>query len=63
MSDFVYRHRYRKRFTYRHANDRTVKSGAIRRWVDTLVIPPAWAEVEIALDRDAKILTLAHFRQ
>lgn len=56
MADFVYRHRYRKSFTYRYANGRTVKSRVIRRWVATLVIPPAWTNVEIALDRDAKIL-------
>lgn len=56
MADFIYRHRFRKGFTYRYGNGRTVKSRSIRRWVDTLVIPPAWTEVEIALDRDAKIL-------
>lgn len=56
MADFVYRHRSGKGFTYRYKNGRTVRSGAIRRWVGTLVIPPAWTDVEVALDRDAKIL-------
>lgn len=56
MAAFVYRHRFRKGFTYRFANGRTVKSAAIRRWIETLTIPPAWTAVEISLDRDAKIL-------
>lgn len=43
-------------FTYRYPSGRTVKNARLRQWIQSLAIPPAWTEVEITTDRDAKVL-------
>ncbi|BFM08864.1 DNA topoisomerase IB [Halioxenophilus aromaticivorans] len=55
MAQTVVRKKHGKGFTYRYASGKTVKSKALRQWFASLVIPPAWQDVEINLDRDAKI--------
>ena len=55
MSNIILRKPYGKTFTYQHPDGRTVKDSGLKRWVKSLVIPPAWTEVEISLDRDAKV--------
>lgn len=52
----IYRKPHGKSFTYLYANGKTVKNAALKRWIKSLVIPPAWQEVEIQQDRDAKVL-------
>jgi len=55
MSNIILRKPYGKTFTYQYPDGRTVKDSGLKRWVKSLVIPPAWTEVEISLDRDAKV--------
>ncbi len=43
-------------FTYKDARGRTVKGKALRERFRALVIPPAWSEVEISADPEAKVL-------
>ena len=52
----IYRKPHGKTFNYRYANGKTVKNAALKRWIKSLAIPPAWREVEIQQDRDAKVL-------
>lgn len=47
----VTRHRCGKGFTYRTARGQTLRDKAWRRWIASLVIPPAWHDVEIILNR------------
>lgn len=49
------RHRWGTGFTYRDRNGRTVRDRKLRRWIESLVIPPAWTDVEIDPDADAKL--------
>lgn len=49
------RKRHGRGFTYQYANGRTLRDRSIRRWIESLVIPPAWREVEITLDKTARV--------
>ncbi|HLW33111.1 MAG TPA: hypothetical protein VKX40_12655 [Aequorivita sp.] len=51
-----YRKRQGKGFTYKDEKGRTIKDGRIREWIRSLVIPPAWTEVEISEKRNADLL-------
>lgn len=51
-----YRKKYGKSFTYRDADGNTIKDGNLRQWFKSLVIPPAWIEVEINESKKAKLL-------
>lgn len=55
MNRLVYRRPFGKTFTYRYQNGKTVKNENLKTWIASLAIPPAWTEVEIDLDRSAKI--------
>lgn len=50
------RKKYGKGFTYRYESGKTIKDKSIRKWIASLVIPPAWTEVEISEDREADLL-------
>lgn len=51
---------YRKRkgtgFTYQDAKGQTVKDKKLREWFESLVIPPAWTQVEISKNKSADLL-------
>lgn len=51
-----YRKRHGKGFTYKDEHGTTVKDKILRTWFDSLVIPPAWKEVEISKKKSAKLL-------
>jgi DNA topoisomerase-1 len=51
----ITRHRCGKGFTYRRGNGSTIRDRKLRRWIESLVIPPAWVSVEIDPDIHAKI--------
>lgn len=51
-----YRKRYGKGFTYKDENGNTIKDRILRDWFDSLVIPPAWTEVEISKKKSADLL-------
>ncbi|HET7569167.1 MAG TPA: DNA topoisomerase IB [Gammaproteobacteria bacterium] len=51
----IKRRRCGKGFTYCRANGETIRDRAMRRWIASLAIPPAWTDVEIDPDKDAKI--------
>lgn len=50
----ITRHRCGKGFSYRDGG-RTIRDARLRRWIRALAIPPAWIDVEIDPDPDAKI--------
>lgn len=54
----VTRHRWGRGFTYRDENGETFRDRAWRRWIDELVIPPAWSDVEITLDETAHVFAV-----
>lgn len=58
-SPIVTRLPWGKGFTYRYVGGRsdgkTLTDQRWRRWINKLVIPPAWRHVEIVLDRNARI--------
>ncbi|WP_339773338.1 DNA topoisomerase IB [uncultured Paraglaciecola sp.] len=56
MVRYIVRKPFGKTFTYKYPSGRTVKSKGIKRWVNSLAIPPAWQDVQIELDRSAKVL-------
>lgn len=56
MAQLIYRKPYGESFTYRYPSGRTVKNASLKRWITSLAIPPAWTDVEITTDRDAKVL-------
>lgn len=57
MPATVYRRRRHGRgFTYTNGQGRTVRNPDLRRWFESLVIPPAWTEVEISGDKKADLL-------
>ncbi|HET6726052.1 MAG TPA: hypothetical protein VFH85_08615 [Gammaproteobacteria bacterium] len=51
----ITRRRCGKGFAYCHANGEIVRDRAVRRWIKSLAIPPAWTNVEIDPDKNAKI--------
>lgn len=51
-----YRKKHGKGFTYKDKNGKTIKDKKIRDWINSLVIPPAWTEVEIEENRKADLL-------
>lgn len=56
MATYIYRKPYGKTFTYQDETGETVRNASLKRWVKSLAIPPAWEEVEINTDRNAKVL-------
>ncbi len=51
-----YRTKHGKGFTYKDSNGKTIKDPEIRNWIKSLVIPPAWTQVEINENRKADLL-------
>lgn len=51
-----HRKRHGKGFTYQDKNGKTIKDEEIRSWIKSLVIPPAWTDVEIDENRKADLL-------
>lgn len=51
-----YRRKHGKGFRYVDASNRTVKDETLKDWFKSLVIPPAWTDVEIDSKKGAKIL-------
>ena len=51
----VTRHRSGKGFTYRDEGGRTLKDRQWREWIKSLAVPPAWRDVAIILDPEARI--------
>lgn len=53
--NIVTRRRCGKGFTYRYANGRTLRDKRRREWIQSLAVPPAWRNVEISLDPEARV--------
>ena len=51
-----HRKRSGKGFTYQDKNGKTIKEAETRDWIKSLVIPPAWTDVEISENRKADLL-------
>lgn len=51
-----YRKKHGKGFTYKDKNGNTIKDAETRDWIKSLVIPPAWTDVEISENRKADLL-------
>lgn len=51
-----YRKKHGKGFTYKDKNGKTITDSEIKDWIKSLVIPPAWTEVEISQNRKADLL-------
>lgn len=51
-----YRYKKGTGFTYQDEQGKTVKNEDLRDWFESLVIPPAWTEVEISEDKSADLL-------
>ncbi|WP_179345920.1 DNA topoisomerase IB [Winogradskyella ursingii] len=51
-----YRKKHGKGFTVKDKNGKTVKDKNVRDWIDSLVIPPAWTNVEISENRKSDLL-------
>lgn len=51
-----FRKRHGKGFTYQDKKGNTIKDKEIKDWIKSLVIPPAWSEVEISENRKADLL-------
>ena len=51
-----YRKKHGKGFTIKDKNGKTVKDKNVRDWINSLVIPPAWTEVEISENRKSDLL-------
>ncbi len=45
-----------KGFSYKDKNGKTLQDEEIKNWIKSLVIPPAWTEVEISENRKADLL-------
>lgn len=56
MATYIYRKPHGKTYTYQDETGETVRNASLKRWVKSLAIPPAWEEVEINTDRNAKVL-------
>lgn len=55
MKQIVTRHRAGRGFTYRDEDGKTIKDAELRKWIQSLAIPPAWSEVHIDTDKSAKV--------
>lgn len=51
-----YRKKHGRGFTYKDQDGKTIKAKEIREWINSLVIPPAWTDVEIEENRKADLL-------
>jgi DNA topoisomerase-1 len=51
-----HRKRKGKGFSYQYENGSTIKDEKIRHWIKSLIIPPAWTEVEIEENKKADLL-------
>lgn len=51
-----HRKKHGKGFTYQDKNGKTIKDKETRDWIKSLVIPPAWTNVEIEENRKADLL-------
>lgn len=51
-----YRKKHGKGFTYKDKNGKTIKEAETKDWIQSLVIPPAWTDVEIQENRKADLL-------
>lgn len=51
-----YRKKCGRGFTYQSEDGHTIKDQKLRAWFHSLVIPPAWSDVQISESRNAKIL-------
>ncbi|WP_026451736.1 DNA topoisomerase IB [Aequorivita capsosiphonis] len=51
-----HRKRHGKGFTYQDKKGKTIKDVETRDWIKSLVIPPAWTDVEIEENRKANLL-------
>ncbi|TMM29184.1 DNA topoisomerase IB [Polaribacter aestuariivivens] len=51
-----YRKKYGKGFTYVNNQNKTIKDKKLKDWFKSLVIPPAWTDVEISSKKNAKVL-------
>lgn len=51
----VTRHRCGKGFTYRDMSGNTLTDRRWRQWIQQLAVPPAWRDVEITLEPEARI--------
>jgi len=51
-----FRKKHGKGFTYKDDDGKTVKDKILREWFESLVIPPAWKDVEISNKKSAKLL-------
>lgn len=51
-----HRKRHGKGFTYQDKHGKTIKDEEIRNWIKSLVIPPAWTDVEINENKKANLL-------
>ncbi len=51
-----HRKKHGKGFTYQDKNGKTITDKNIRKWIESLVIPPAWTDVEIDENRNADLL-------
>ncbi|CAM3349800.1 DNA topoisomerase IB [Aequorivita lipolytica] len=50
------RKKHGKGFTYKDKNGKIIKNEEIRKWIKSLVIPPAWTDVEINENRKEDLL-------
>ena len=55
LPERVYRKPWGSGYTYRDEYGVTLTDRAWRRWIKSLVIPPAWESVEITLDTEARV--------
>lgn len=51
-----YRKKHGKGFTYQDKNGNTIRDQKLKNWFESLVIPPAWTEVEISAKKSADLL-------
>ena len=51
-----HRKKHGKGFTYQNDKGETVRDKETRKWIASLVIPPAWTDVEISENRKSKLL-------
>ena len=51
-----YRKKHGKGFTYKDNKGNTIKDEKLKEWFESLVIPPAWVDVEISAKKNADLL-------